>query len=681
MKKDKTRILFTLWAALFLTINGSGEEVKLNLMPIPAKVVQKEGKFRLTETFTAAVKGPAPGRLLKAGARLLHRLSGRTGLFFSQGNFPTGENWESAGLGLTFKRVGRLKVGEDESYTLTAAPERVEIVGETDIGVIRGLETLLQLIGADDRGYFIPAVEINDRPRFPWRGLLIDVCRHFQPVEVIKRNLDGMCAVKMNVLHWHLSEDQGFRVECKSFPKLHQLGSDGLYYTQEQIREVIAYAADRGIRVMPEFDIPGHSTSWLVGYPELAGAAGPYEIERRWGIFDPTFDPTRKATYKFFKKFFAEMTALFPDEYMHIGGDENNGKQWDANPKIQAFMKKHNIPDNHALQAYFNKRILAILTRNGKKMIGWDEIFQPGLPKNIIIHSWRGQEALKGAAKKGYPVILSNGYYIDLVQSAEYHYLNDPIPPDSPLTEEEKKFILGGEATMWGELISPETIDSRIWPRTAAIAERLWSPGQVKDVPDMYRRLEIISLQLEELGLLHKKNQAMMLRRLTGGRDIHPLKILIDVTEPLKGYKRHQGRVYTQFSPLTCFVDAALPDAKVAGEFRRQVDLYMQNRDEKSKKKLRRLLTLWEGNHKRLKVIIDQSPILKEIESLSEDLSRVAQLGLEALDLLSSGKKAEPTWIEEKKEILKKAALPRGQVELMILSAIEKLAAPLRGET
>ena len=678
MKRDITRMFFVVCMILFFTICGSGEDVKLNLLPVPAQVVQKEGKFRLTEDFTAAVKGPTPGRLFKAGARMLHRLSGRTGLFFSQGNLPAKKNWESAGLLLAFKRTGSLKVGENESYSLKAMPQGVKIVGETDIGVIRGLETFLQLICADDRGYFIPAVEINDRPRFPWRGLLIDVCRHFQPVEVIKRNIDGMCAVKMNVLHWHLSEDQGFRVECKSFPKLHRLGSDGLYYTHEQIKEVIAYAADRGIRVMPEFDIPGHSTSWLVGYPELAGAPGTYEIERHFGIFDPTFDPTQKATYKFFKKFFAEMAALFPDDYMHIGGDENNGKQWDANSEIQAFMKKHNIPDNHALQAYFNKKILHILSKNGKKMIGWDEIFQPGLQKNIIIHSWRGQKALKEAAKKGYPAILSNGYYIDLVQSAKYHYLNDPIPPGSPLTEEERKFVLGGEATMWGELISPETIDSRIWPRTAAIAERFWSPGHVKDVPDMYRRLEIISLQLEELGLLHKKNQAMILRRLSGGRDIHPLKILIDVVEPLKGYKRHQSRVYTQFSPLTHFVDAAVPDAQVARDFTRCADRYLQDRNEKSGKELRRLLNLWKNNHKKLKVIIDRSPILKEIESLSGDLSRVAEIGLEALDLLSSGKKAEPTWIEQKKEIMKKAALPRGQVELMILSAIEKLTDPLK---
>ncbi len=662
---------------LSLCLSPAGLKIKPNLMPVPVEVVQEEGKFQLTGAFTTAVKGPAPGRINRAAARMLQRLSNRTGIFFSQGNLPVAGDWNSAGLGLAFKRTGMLSVGEDESYTLAAAANRIEITAETDIGVLRGLETFLQLVDADSEGFFIPAVFIKDYPRFPWRGLLIDVCRHFQPIEVIKRNLDGMSAVKMNVLHWHLSEDQGFRVESKAFPKLHELGSDGDYYTREQIEEVIAYAADRGIRVMPEFDIPGHSTSWLVGYPELAAAPGPYSIERRWGVWDPTFDPCRKATYKFFKKFFAEMAALFPDEYMHIGGDENNGKQWDANPAVQAFKKKHNIPDNHALQAYFNKKILGILAKYKKKMIGWDEIFQPGLPRNIVIHSWRGQEALKEAAKKGYQAILSNGYYIDLVQPASYHYLNDPIPADSPLSREERKFILGGEATMWGELISPETIDSRIWPRTAAIAERLWSPGHIDDVSDMYDRLEKITLQLEEVGLQHLKNQAMMLRRLTRGQDTHPLRVLIDVIEPLKEYNRHQGRDYTQFSPLTLAVDAALPDAKAARDFNRLAARYLQERSKEIENELRSRLTSWKNNHEKLKPIIDRAPALVEIETLSLDLSRAAVVGLEALDLLIAGAKPGEERLNELKEILTGAAQPRGQAELMIIPAIEKLIAAL----
>jgi hexosaminidase len=222
----------------------------------------------------------------------------------------------------------------------------------TSIGALRGVETFLQLISGDAHGFFIPAVEIQDKPRFKWRGLLIDVGRHFEPVEVIKRQLDGMAAVKLNVLHFHLSEDQGFRVESRKYPKLHELGSDGDYYTQAQLRGASSIRGPPGIRVVPEFDMPGHVTSWVVAYPELASAPGPYTIARGFGVFDPAFDPTRESTYKFIDGFVSEMVKIFPDPYWHIGGDENNGKQWAANPKIQAFMKEKKIPDAHGLQTH-----------------------------------------------------------------------------------------------------------------------------------------------------------------------------------------------------------------------------------------------------------------------------------------------------------------------------------------
>ena len=197
-------------------------------------------------------------------------------------------------------------------------------------------------------------------------------------------------------------DDQGFRIESKKYPKLQEMGSDGQFYTQDQVKEVVTYAAERGIRVVPEFDIPGHSTAWFVGYPEYASAPGPYQIERRFGIFDPTFNPTDESVYKFFDGFFGEMSKLFPDAYMHIGGDETKGTQWDANPKIQAFKKKKGLKDNAALQAYFNKRIEKILKKHGKKMVGWDEILHPDLPKDIVVQSWRGEKSLIAGAKQGY---------------------------------------------------------------------------------------------------------------------------------------------------------------------------------------------------------------------------------------------------------------------------------------
>ncbi|MCP5045577.1 MAG: family 20 glycosylhydrolase [bacterium] len=675
-------LVFIIIGAFFLPgARGFAEsgQKSLSLMPVPEKVVLKDGAFRVTDEFTAAIDGPggsSPGsRVHKAVRRMLARLAGRTGFFFKNNDIRVNAKPGKDALRVSFKRMGKPELYEDESYHLEVNPVGVRLTAETGIGVLRGLETVLQLLSGDKEGYYLPAVVIDDKPRFAWRGLLIDSCRHFMPVEVIKRNLDGMAAVKMNVMHWHLTEDQGFRVECRSFPKLHQMGSDGMYYRHRQIKEIIAYAADRGIRVMPEFDIPGHSTSWLIGYPELGSGAKPASIERGYGVKDPTFNPAIKATYKFFDRFFKEMAALFPDDYMHIGGDENNGKEWDANPGIQAFKKKHNLEDNHALQAYFNGKILKILTKNGKKMVGWDEVFRPGLPKTIVIQSWRGKEALGEAAKKGYKGILSNGYYIDLSQSTEFHYLNDPIPVDSDLTEEERKRILGGEATMWAELVSPETIDSRIWPRTAAIAERFWSAASVNDVRDMYRRLDIIGLQLEELGLNHWKNQAMMLRRLTGGMDTSSLQVLVDVMEPLKIYNRHrQGVTYTFYSPLTRVVDAALPDARVARNFGWLTADFIKNKGPKDMEKgLLNLLETWKGNHEKLLPVIEQSPVLNEIATLSGDLSKIAVIGIEAIGYIRGGKVADREWVEASQELLKAAKAPGGHGELVVVTAIEQL--------
>lgn len=664
-------ITYKILVFFIFTVNCfSQNNMQISLMPVPFDYELTGGKFRLDESFTVSANGSENERIYKAARRMLHRLTGRTGLFLT--NPFVIMNNDEADMVINRNRIGEVRLGEDETYTLNITSSKIHLRAETDIGALRGIETFLQLLDADEQGYFLHTINVNDKPRFQWRGLMIDACRHFMPVDMVKRNLDGMAALKMNVMHWHLSEDQGFRVECKTFPKLHEMGSDGDYYTQEQIKDIIKYADERGIRVMPEFDLPGHATSWFVGYPEYASAPGPYSIERNWGIFDPTFNPVKEETYKFFDKFFKEMAELFTDEFMHIGGDENNGKQWDANPEIQEFMKKHNIPDNHSLQQYFNSRLLEILTKNNKKMVGWDEIFHPDLPKNIVIQSWRGKQSLIDAAQKGYQGILSRDYYIDLMQSTVHHYLNDPLPEDTPLNKEEQKLVLGGEATMWAELVSPENVDSRIWPRTAAIAERFWSPGSVKDTLDMFRRLDDISFNLEELGLLHIKNYDMMLRRLTKNEDITPLKNFVDVIEPVKIYRRHQLRKHTQQSPLTRVVDASKPDAKVAREFRYSVDKFLSGNNS-SLNEIKSMLELWRDNHADLMKIINKSPVLKEIESASKDLSDIAIIGLESIDHILNNQKQNQNWLTSKMSVLEKAKEPRGQAEIMVVSAIEKL--------
>jgi hexosaminidase len=671
-----TQVLIGLVFLFYVTqLFGEVKAMGFDVMPVPAKLTVGEGKFRLSDSFKVAVKGEAEDRLYRGVTRTLRRLSKRTGLFFPQGIVTSQAEIDTANFMITCQRPGEIVHGEEESYVLVITEQEARLSAVTDIGILRGLETALQLVIGDSMGYYLPAVAIEDEPRFHWRGLMIDACRHFMPMDVIKRNLDGMAAVKMNVFHWHLTEDQGFRVECKTFPKLHELGSDGFYYTHEQIKEIIQYAADRGIRVLPEFDIPGHTTSWFVGYPELASAPGPYQISRTWGVHDPVMDPTKEETYKFLDKFFQEMAALFPDEYLHIGGDENNGKHWSANPDIQNFMKKNHIPDNHALQSYFNQRVQKILAKYNKKMVGWDEIFHPDLPKDIVIHSWRGKKSLYEAAQQGYPGILSNGYYIDLIQPTDFHYLNDPIPPDAQLSETEKRLIFGGEATMWSEFVNAETVDSRIWPRTAAIAERLWSPGSVTDIDDMYRRLEIVSLRLEEVGLTHEKNYEMMLRRLVNDEKVDALKNFVDVIEPVKIYTRSQQREYTQFSPLTRVVDAAKPDTPVAREFRKSVERFLNtsSQNQTTLVELQERLRVWKNNHDLLQKTIKKSPVLKEIETLSADLAAAAEIGLESVGYLQQGVAPDNNWVKAKLEFLNKAKMPRGQAELMIISAVELL--------
>src|SRR6185369_6736469 len=317
------------------------------LMPLPSSMHSESGQLPINQQFTFAMTGYREPRLDRAGQRFLKSLTALTGMPLH----PTPSDPSKATLRVD---VGHASlpvqdVADDESYKLDVTPQGATLTAATPLGAMHGLQTFLQLVQLGPDGFSIPTISIQDSPRFPWRGLMIDVGRHFIPLDVLKRNLDGMAAVKLNVFHWHLSENQGFRIESKKFPKLQGMGSDGLYYTQDEVRGVIAYARERGIRVVPEFDMPGHATAWFVGHPELASGSGPYQIERRWGVFDPAMDPTNDKTYKFLDTFIAEMAKLFPDHFFHIGGDEVNGKQWDANPKIQEFKKSHNFATNTEL--------------------------------------------------------------------------------------------------------------------------------------------------------------------------------------------------------------------------------------------------------------------------------------------------------------------------------------------
>lgn len=411
MKNTKALIL-VLFMALTI-INAQEMQNKLPLMPWPKNVSENTAKFYINSDVTISVFGEDQGRVRNAAVNFLRRLTNRTGVFLKNG-FPS-FNDDSANIKIYFSSIANLSIDDDESYTLEVLENSIIINANTDVGALRGIQTLLQLTSHDNSGYFFNGVSINDAPRFVWRGLMIDIARHFQPVEVLKRNLDAMASVKMNVFHWHLTDDQGFRVKSKSFPKLHKIGGDGLYYTHSQIKEVVEYASNLGIRVIPEFDVPGHATAILAAYPEYGSVKDTtYTVERNAGIFNPTLDPTNDKTYEFLDTLFTEIAPLFPDEYFHIGGDENEGKHWDANPEIQKFKKKHNLKTNHDLQTYFNIKLEKILNRLGKKLMGWDEIMTPNMPTTAVIHSWRGENegfskggTLIGAAKNGYNTVLS----------------------------------------------------------------------------------------------------------------------------------------------------------------------------------------------------------------------------------------------------------------------------------
>ncbi|TVP43568.1 MAG: hypothetical protein EA341_17980, partial [Mongoliibacter sp.] len=617
------------------------DRASISLMPLPAALKLGKGYYVLPEDLGIEVSGPEDDVVVKSIGRFKNQVFDNTGKTISE---------SGKGMKVVFKnKVDHIQpVHTDESYSLSIGKGGIELKAETGYGIIRGLETLKQLMVVEGREFYWPYAEISDSPRYPWRGLMIDVCRHWIPKEVILRNLEAMSAVKLNVFHWHLSEHQAFRVESKVFPKLHELGSRGEYYSQDDIREIIAFARDRGIRVVPEFDIPGHATSYLVGYPELGAMPGPYTLRDNFGLATAVMDPSKEEVYQFLDQFIGEMAKLFPDPYFHIGGDEVDFSDWDRNPSIVAFKKDNQIENNHDLQAYFNQRVEVILSKHGKKMVGWDEIINPNLPKDIVVQSWRDQKTLFQAVKRGVQGILSAGFYLDHKLPAAKHYEVNPdilpgavsIEPDTilwenyaidikvgespmkstlilygegenfrgvlglmdnytgleglmkeneeltftfasplgklsvnaiadgdsisgefsamllsfpfkgkrigsdkmpgtvapkvekmdPLTEAERMLILGGEAAMWSELVDANTIDSRIWPRTAAIAEKLWTPQELTtDTKDMYRRLEILSNGFEKFGLRHLSYPNELAQEIAEGKDDGSFMVLIEV--------------------------------------------------------------------------------------------------------------------------------------------------------
>lgn len=649
-----------------------------SLMPVPAQITPRGGEFRIDSSFRIAFEGYREARLERAAQSLIERLGRQTGLRIKHWKASAGT---SAALTLACDRAGAevQALDEDESYRLEVTSSGARISADQPLGILRGMETFLQLAVPGPDAFVVPAASISDSPRFPWRGLCLDVARHFMPLPVVERTLDGMAAVKLNVFHWHLSDNQGFRVESRRFPRLQQFGSNGQFYTQAEIRHVVAYARDRGIRVVPEFEMPGHSTAMLVAYPRLATPPAPREVDRAFGVLDPVIDPTKPYTYQFLDQFIGEMASLFPDAFFHIGGDEVNGKLWSADPAIQAFKAAHGLhpssadPDaNQALQAYFTRRVQAIVFKHGKQMEGWDEILTPDIPKSILIQSWRGAKSLSEAARLGYRGILSSGYYLDLMQPAGQHYSVDPLDAEAAaLSPEQMKRILGGEAAMWTEYASPETADSRIWPRLAAIAERLWSPRDVHDTEDMYRRLEITSGRLEWFGLTHRSWQSPMLTRIAGDRPVARLRTLAGYLEPVKDYEREKFGTTTADTPLTSLIDAIPPESEPARRLNVQISRAIQTKS--GWNSIRCALTDIRGSAEYFVHLPDENFLISPVSPLLKNMSEIVQLGLAAVDRIESGRVQSASEHASELERVRFLSTPRGACLVAIVPGIDAL--------
>jgi hexosaminidase len=641
-------------------------------MPWPSQITQQDGSLALNATPRVELTG-GDERVHHALQRFLRDLATRTGAPFDR-HFPGAPDGPALVIQCAGKGRRVQSLDEDESYHLTVSQAGIELTAANPLGIMHGLETLLQLVEPRPNGWVIPDLRIDDAPRFAWRGLMIDVSRHFMPLDAIERNIDGMAAVKLNVLHLHLSDDEGFRVESKRAPRLAEMASDGQFYTQDQIRELISYARDRGVRVVPEFDVPGHAVSWLVAYPNLASGPAPQGLVRsEHDQLRPPLDPTNEATYKLIDRVFGEMEKLFPDQYFHIGGDEVEGKYWDKDAHIQAWMREHNIKDNHALQTYFTLRVQKIVHKHGKDMEGWDEILDGDLPKDSLIQSWRGADSLANAARMGYKTVLSAGYYLDLMYPASQHYAVDPLSgPSASLTADEKANIIGGEAAQWTEYVTPENLDNRIWPRAAAIAERLWSPASVTDVSSMYRRLAVVSRNLEWLGLQHVSGSRRMLGRIAG--DDMPLQLLetlAAVVEPVKEYDREKTQVYDVEAPLNHLVDAVPPESDQARYINELAQRAVQ--DPSVRPELRAIFLRWRDNDAKIEPYLATSMLRKPLVPLSQNLSGLGSLGLETLDTIESGHAVTAEQRQAQLDKLQGYAAPHAEMFLVVTPAMRAL--------
>jgi hexosaminidase len=636
-------------------------------MPKPFHVVRGDGRYLVRDDLKVAASAAGDPRVGQALDRLVKRWGIQTGTSAQVVTDPAQADVvvESGGGGAV------PSLDDDESYKLEVTTAGVHISAAAPVGIIRATETLVQLFADDGGQRSLPVVAIEDHPRFVWRGLLIDTSRHFLPVPAVERILEAMAVVKMNVLHLHLTDEPGFRAESLVHPALQGLGSSGQYYSQDDLRHLVAYAAERGIRVLPEFDMPGHVTSWLVGYPELASLPGPYQVATTFGWRDPAFDPTREDVYAFVASFIDEMAPIFPDAYWHIGGDEVGDKDWDANPAIVAYETAHGIQSNHDLQAIFSERVRQMLAGHGKTMVGWEEILNPAVSGDVVVQSWRGPSSLASAARQGHRGILSSGYYLDQMMRADALYAVEPV--DASLDAQTAARVLGGEVCMWGELVDAGNIDSRIWPSTAAVAERLWSAATVTDSDDMYRRLWRISDDLERAGATHRIGPWAILSSIAGPKT-PALADAVTTLAPLPLSTRLGSHSYTTTTPFNRVVDAAIADPRAMRELGALVDQVADLAGgAAARAKLRTTLGRWKADADDLLAPGAQDPRLQEIAPLLQSLQQLSVAGLGALDALDSATAPASDWRAAQEPMLAQAEQAAAEMRSLLAPVVRKL--------
>jgi len=403
-----------------------------------------------------------------------------------------------------------------EAYSLKINSDKIFILASKETGLFYGIQSLFQLLPKNiSKGtpIKVQTCEITDYPRFSWRGLNLDCSRHFMTKDFIKRYIDILAYYKFNILHWHLTDDQGWRIEIKKYPKLTEVGAwrkevDGSiyggYYTQEDIKEIVTYAQSRFITIVPEIEMPGHCLASLASYPENSCTGGPFEVTNMWGVMKDVYCAGRDSTFYFLENILDEVMKLFPGKYIHIGGDEVPKDRWKECPRCQARIKDEGLKDEHELQSYFIKRISNYLNNKGKTVIGWDEILEGGLAPGAIVQSWQSFQGAVDAAKLGHYIICSPASHTYLNSDPEdldlrTTYSFEPIPDE--LTQDEKKYILGGEANLWTERAPQETVDSKLFPRMLALSEVFWTEPENKNYDDFYSRVQSVYADLSARGI------------------------------------------------------------------------------------------------------------------------------------------------------------------------------------